>query len=92
MAASPATNGGRGLKQSTDDGIESELCIARQQWRARIETTLAAQCSRNMSSIARQQWRARIETTSSSSEGRLRPRIARQQWRARIETTRGAGC
>ena len=36
-------------------------CIARQQWRARIET-LTQDFARLKIGIARQQWRARIET------------------------------
>ncbi len=36
--------------------------IARQQWRARIETRLDAHGAYRVHSIARQQWRARIET------------------------------
>jgi len=36
--------------------------IARQQWRARIETNNGAACRSSSRWIARQQWRARIET------------------------------
>ena len=42
--------------------------IARQQWRARIETTRCAAARRPSASIARQQWRARIETIVSPLE------------------------
>ena len=37
-AASPASNGGRGLKPWNQAGLERGGGIARQQWRARIET------------------------------------------------------
>ena len=37
--ASPASNGGRGLKRKLADGLRKfKRSIARQQWRARIET------------------------------------------------------
>ena len=38
LGASPASNGGRGLKQRRKDQCVHALGIARQQWRARIET------------------------------------------------------
>jgi hypothetical protein len=37
--------------------------IARQQWRARIETKNNRETNMHQDSIARQQWRARIETS-----------------------------
>ena len=40
-AASPASNGGRGLKPWNQAGLERGGGIARQQWRARIETRVA---------------------------------------------------
>ena len=60
--ASPASNGGRGLKQESLMRKLQVQSIARQQWRARIETYSLnyAHCARW--GIARQQWRARIET------------------------------
>ena len=85
--ASPASNGGRGLKRLRHSmGVQDAQCIARQQWRARIETRSAASRALRSSGIARQQWRARIETTFSGSLSRKPCGIARQQWRARIET------
>ena len=61
--------------------------IARQQWRARIETSRILATMKTIPSIARQQWRARIETRSPRvRRSRCRQGIARQQWRARIET------
>ena len=40
LAASPASNGGRGLKQVSAKRRRDHLRIARQQWRARIETLI----------------------------------------------------
>ena len=62
--ASPASNGGRGLKQLQRAARQQHLGrIARQQWRARIETTpWPSSCACVQARIARQQWRARIET------------------------------
>ena len=63
--ASPASNGGRGLKQVYEPKRRTIYArIARQQWRARIETTPASCAPRRAAGIARQQWRARIETSS----------------------------
>ena len=42
--------------------------IARQQWRARIETASGADIWFGPGGIARQQWRARIETAKPSSQ------------------------
>ena len=60
--------------------------IARQQWRARIETTINGMIELNNAGIARQQWRARIETNNGAACRSSSRWIARQQWRARIET------
>ncbi len=60
--------------------------IARQQWRARIETLMTEATSFALKSIARQQWRARIETQTGAGQYGVHHCIARQQWRARIET------
>ena len=63
--ASPASNGGRGLKHHSGLlAIRQAIGIARQQWRARIETWTTALMSCAAKRIARQQWRARIETSS----------------------------
>ena len=60
---SPASNGGRGLKRPWFRQHRlPRRGIARQQWRARIETTLGSVCEPDTIGIARQQWRARIET------------------------------
>ncbi len=61
--------------------------IARQQWRARIETaSKAIGAVVSHGGIARQQWRARIETWNVLPKPSVGRCIARQQWRARIET------
>ncbi len=87
-AASPASNGGRGLKHPQGRRpFERHKGIARQQWRARIETALASRPNAKHKSIARQQWRARIETIKRFCTSKNTTRIARQQWRARIETS-----
>ena len=86
--ASPASNGGRGLKHHSGLlAIRQAIGIARQQWRARIET-LSGRCALQAAGrIARQQWRARIETWTTALMSCAAKRIARQQWRARIETS-----
>ena len=86
-AASPASNGGRGLKQCVSRRFTSVCCcIARQQWRARIETIFMRRDLSRWRRIARQQWRARIETPPGLALPVGAGSIARQQWRARIET------
>ena len=61
--ASPASNGGRGLKLAGRHCVHQKLQgIARQQWRARIETDWMREAQAAFNGIARQQWRARIET------------------------------
>ena len=61
--ASPASIGGRGLKRSVRSHPASPLArIARQYWRAWIETTVTSQRQRPPRRIARQYWRAWIET------------------------------
>jgi len=74
LLASPASNGGRGLKQCQFATFRSRgRCIARQQWRARIEThPLSATHSEHLG-IARQQWRARIETLYKSASVHIKP-------------------
>jgi len=67
--ASPASNGGRGLKPFSACQHQGEHRIARQQWRARIETALDLLIEIRAQRIARQQWRARIETTLSAAMG-----------------------
>jgi len=52
----------------THCGVEG---IARQQWRARIETPCPAQPAAPRARIARQQWRARIETKNSAAWDRV---------------------
>ena len=47
--------------------------IARQQWRARIETSQQFSNTLAAAGIARQQWRARIETLRAGSENNARP-------------------
>ena len=84
--ASPASNGGRGLKPLSRYFVAAAHRIARQQWRARIETFGPRGKRRGTACIARQQWRARIETVAQLGISRVCRGIARQQWRARIET------
>jgi len=61
--ASPASNGGRGLKHIGTPGLHvGTQGIARQQWRAWIETPGCSEASTCWRGIARQQWRAWIET------------------------------
>jgi len=87
LRASPASNGGRGLKQvEIWMGDPPHPGIARQQWRARIETSPNQIQDAQPVGIARQQWRARIETIAITSAADRARCIARQQWRARIET------
>ena len=87
IGASPASNGGRGLKPGKNNLIRFAGGIARQQWRARIETSASTMASViAISGIARQQWRARIETRKMNNGDFASVGIARQQWRARIET------
>ena len=61
--ASPASNGGRGLKLDVQEVVLGRHRIARQQWRARIETKPTVTSPPSKPGIARQQWRARIETS-----------------------------
>ena len=87
LGASPASNGGRGLKLDFLKNVAVLARIARQQWRARIETSWRS-------------WASRAAAASPASNGGrgLKPwnqaglerggGIARQQWRARIETDR----
>ena len=90
-AASPASNGGRGLKLVPVVGVDRVRGIARQQWRARIETPGMIAFQPHASRIARQQWRARIETATCAQRPQSLGSIARQQWRARIETANQSG-
>jgi len=43
--------------------LDDPWSIARQQWRARIETIITCWRGCRLGCIARQQWRARIETS-----------------------------
>ena len=84
---SPASNGGRGLKRIDAQHVGVLVGgIARQQWRARIETVKRRAGGELGAGIARQQWRARIETPACTTRASASSGIARQQWRARIET------
>ena len=66
--ASPASNGGRGLKPNRIGLYTDQVAgIARQQWRARIETDTSLTHWSTNGSIARQQWRARIETMAAAA-------------------------
>ncbi len=109
--ASPASNGGRGLKQfRTLRSNRIEPGIARQQWRARIETSSAYRSARKptaspasnggrgLKQVLARGIDAGHQASPASNGGRgLKPwsawrqrraqqGIARQQWRARIET------
>jgi len=84
--ASPASNGGRGLKQAGTSVRSAPRRIARQQWRARIETRPScALCLRHGASPASNGGRG-LKLHLARTQNAQRPGIARQQWRARIET------
>ena len=84
--ASPASIGGRGLKRQNPRLQAAPERIARQYWRAWIETPYRRHKRKAASGIARQYWRAWIETRPRPSRTASAPGIARQYWRAWIET------
>jgi len=53
--------------QKSSEPTRAAAGIARQQWRARIETSPDMKCEEPGAGIARQQWRARIETSARQS-------------------------
>ena len=68
---SPASNGGRGLKQMSARVMgQAEVGFARQQWRAWIETFIALPPPITPNGFARQQWRAWIETPTSAASAK----------------------
>ena len=70
---SPASNGGRGLKLHGAAGHGPDACLARQQWRAWIETTGHYTAAMLTGRLARQQWRAWIETSRTRSRTWVKP-------------------